>query len=214
MRQSNMLTALVGLLILAGTGIGTAQATSITGNLWHVDEGIAQNAIPGNVPGRASDVTFEVNSPINFIGTNLTVGQWLASGSPLLSVSENTPGTLISLMDSGTIGTLVEFKGFVTVVNEQTFTVNHDDGLTLIIGSSNLGFNPGPTPPTTTTATYLGASGNLPFQLVYGECCQGPAVLNVGLPFTDAPSVPEPASLLLLGAGLAGIGIWRRKSTK
>jgi hypothetical protein len=107
---------------------------------------------------------------------------------------------------------LVNFTGNVSVTNGQTFTVTHDDGLTLIIGGINLGFNPGPTAPVTTLATYSGPTGNFPFQLVYGECCEGAAVLQVDLPFA---AVPGP----IAGAGLPGLilasggllGWWRRR---
>jgi hypothetical protein len=89
----------------------------------------------------------------------------------VFNIVENTPGTLASLMDNGTQGTLLNFTGSVTVTNGQMFTVTHDDGLTLIIGGTNLGFNPGPTAPIISTATYTGPSGTFPFQLVYAECC-------------------------------------------
>ncbi len=198
--------------VLAGMACaGLAHANTISGSLFHVPEATSQNAIPANVPGGTPDVTFDVNSPFNFSGTSVTVSAWLAS-SGAFNILQNTPGTLASLMDNGSVGTLVNFTGNVSVTNGQTFTVTHDDGLTLIIGGINLGFNPGPTAPVTTLATYSGPTGNFPFQLVYGECCGGPAVLQVDLPFA---AVPGP----IAGAGLPGLilasggllGWWRRR---
>jgi hypothetical protein len=188
----------------------SAQATPIiSGDLWHVPEAVTLSAIPANVPVTPPDVTFDVNSPMNFFGSNVTVGTWLSNGSAF-NIVENTAGTLASLMDNGVVGTLLNFTGFVTVTTGQQFTVTHDDGLSLIIGGLNLGFNPGPTAPITSVATYTGPSGNFPFQLVYTECCGGPAVLQVDLPFTNTP-VPDPgSSLTLLGMGIAGLALRKR----
>jgi hypothetical protein len=190
------------------------QANVISGRLWHVPELTALNAVPGNVPGTTPDVTFDVNSPMNFNATSATVANWLASSSAF-NINENTAGTLASLMDNGLgpvlgTGTIVDFTGFVTVTTGMTFTVTHDDGLTLIIDGVNLGFSPGPTPPVTDTITYLGPSGTFAFELVYGECCGGPAVLQIDLPFSNAP-VPEPATLALLGLAFAAAGFVRRR---
>jgi len=187
-------------LLIAATGV-QAQNVAV-GNLWHVPEATSQNAIPANVPLTTPDVIFSVNSPFNFNATGATVQTWLNSSSAF-NIIENTPGTLASLMDSGTQGTLLSFTGTVSVTHNQTFTVTHDDGLTLIIGGLDLGFNPGPTAPTTTTITYTGATGNFPFQLVYGECCGGSAVLQISLPLN---AVPEPETYAMMVAGLAALG--------
>jgi PEP-CTERM motif len=152
-------------------------------------------------------VTFDVNAPLNFSGTSVNVGTWLASGGAF-NIVENTSGALTRLMDTGSEETLVQFLGTVTVGTGQMFNVTHDDGLTLIIGGLDLGLSPGPTAPVVSVATYTGPSGNLPFQLVYGECCGGPAVLHVDLPFQ--PGVPEPGTLAILGGGLL-LGVTRRR---
>lgn len=106
--------SMFALATLALVYFGSAQANTITGCLWHVSEATSQNAIPANVPGTTPDVTFDVNSPLNFNATGATVAVWLASGGAF-NIVENTAGTLSSLMDNGSQGTLLEFTGFVTV---------------------------------------------------------------------------------------------------
>src|SRR5262245_27655369 len=206
MKKLKILTAT--LAVFATVSAANA-ANTINGSLWRVPEAVAQNAIPANVPGTTPDVTFQVNSPFNFNATSDTIGNWLGSSSAF-NIVENTPGTLAFLMDDLTQGTLLDFQGFVSVVNGQTFTVTHDDGLSLIIGGLDLGFSPAPTPPITSTATYTGFTGTFPFELVYTECCGGPAVLQVDLPFSNTP-VPEAGSTLAMLSGGFAIAVGLRK---
>ena len=208
------LSAVLALMI-----VGTARA-DISGSAWVVTDITAQNAIPGNVPGTPANLTFTVPTLINFdsrlggdnnINPNYAIGDWLATGGAT-NIVYSGGLTSATLLDVGGNGMIFDFTGMVTVVNGQTFTVTHDDGLTLNIGALNVINLPGPHAPITDTLTYTGPSGNLPFELVYGECCGAPAVLQIDLPLVNAP---EPSSAGLLGVMLLGFAplavVFRRK---
>lgn len=212
--NKNLLAALAAASLMAGS----AQANTITGSYWHVSESVSQSATIANIPGTTPDVTFDVNSPLDFDsrsgGNNsafYTVGAWLGTGGAF-NVIENTSGTLASTLDYTGTGSFLAFEGVVTVSNGQMFSVAHDDGLTLEIGGLTVINQPGPTSPTTSTGTYSGPDGTYAFKLAYGECCGAPAVLKVDLPFSNVPD--GGSTLAMLGGALAMMGAVSRRFRK
>lgn len=97
------------------------------------------------------------------------------------------------------------------------FVVPHDDGLQLkILGIPGLVVDaPGPTSAVDTVFDVTPPSaGVYGFQMSYGECCGGPAVIAFTIDERSVTGAPEPATwaMLIAGIGLLGAAMRRRKS--
>jgi PEP-CTERM motif len=198
----------------------TVNASTFSGSGWLVSNAASGNATPSAIAALGTpDFTFtatavDFSSFGNLSNTgngalDYTVNDFLNSLGSVTSITENTVGIGSTSLDSGGGGFLFQITGMAAVTNGQTFTVAHDDGLTLTIDGTTVVNAPGPTPPITTVGTYTGPTGNFAFEVDYGECCGAPAVLETDIT-GPPPAVPEPGSLLLVGIGILGVGSVRK----
>jgi hypothetical protein len=155
-----------------------------------------------------ANATFTVNS-INFDSGALlaeSYASWLTTGGGL-SFSTGAGFAAGNILTSGASASLFQFTGTATF--PASFSIRHDDGIQLYIDgilltptdASDPSF---PTPPEFTP--YAVSAGVHTFTLNYAAWNGMPEVLQ-------APSIvtPEPTTMLLLGLGMLGVAVLRRK---
>jgi len=94
----------------------------------------------------------------------------------------------------------------------QSLTIDHDDGIVLLVNGVVEASSPAPVSSGVTTFTMTGTAGQV-VNLFYDECCGLPATLNANLPGEAAPppSVPEPTAIVLFGTAVLGMTLTRRR---
>ncbi len=179
----------------------TAAKAAINVSLWLDQPAAASDARFTNLPGLgAADATFSVPQ-IDFFSDDSdvsTIDQFL--GTSLGGTVGN------HLLDN----TVFLFTGSLFLnAGDNTFVVPHDDGVQLdISGFGRVIDAPPATSEDDTPFTVTAASAGFhTFQLVYGECCSGHAVIRFTI--NDQPvtgGIPEPMtwSLMIMGFGAAG----------
>ena len=210
-------TALLAVFFTLSAGLWASDF--ITGYSWVTGQGPAQNATNGQLAtagcsvntGLActtadADVTF-TTSGLNNDTLVDTYQNWFnanaAGGFPVHNVAFQNGTTGNTSID----GTLWEFVGQAVYTNGQSISVTHDDGFSYYIDGVQVFSNPGGTTSKTDTFTFTGSSGVHNFELVYGECCVQPAVLQTTL----VQPIPEPRDMAWVLFGVLGCAVLLRR---
>lgn len=201
----------------------------VSGNMWVIpdadaaDTSVAWAKYGGNVAtasfeydltgGKKIDLDSarSDNTFAGFLNTGLAPAmnvQWSAGASAAgFSVQGSTPlGAL------GTYGFLIELTGMSYMEDGKSiWAVFHDDGLILKINGQTVASQP--VGVNYMDGVYSGPTGMVPVQVLYTECCNLPGFVQA-VTFFDPLDVnpngggdgaPEPATFVLIGAGLLAV---------
>jgi len=211
----------IALLVVLAAPVA-ANASPILGQAWRVPGGAVSPAAfnplvldPVAAFG-APHLTFSYTGfTFDSRGTDNSLGAFLATGGasnlvfgPEAPVNFLTDPPSVPSGQAGAFATYLRFTGSAYMQNGTQYNFVRDDVFRLVVGGSVFSLQASPVAPTPSSAIWTGASGVYDYEMLYGEWNGVPAVLTSD----NFQPVPEPASMLLFGSGLAGLaGMVRRR---